>query len=221
MKARSILILLLFLSAGCSTVPFRGPERVPLAAGDARSLVERFQRGIADSFQLLNTVVFEYNWRTFSGLGYLDIDRSAGVFKVVCLNPMGVKLFELSGDRHSVTNHYTIAAFARYGDVTSTVGNDIRRIYFDLVPAAGASIWKQKYRIRFRQPSGSGTLEFVFSGADGDLVEKNYYGDGGIHWRASYYEYREQNGKRFPQGIVFLNYQYGYRLTVRQKELHS
>ena len=221
MKIRSILILLLFISAGCSTVPFREPARVPLAPGDARSIVERFQTGIAGSFQLLNTVVFEYNWRTFTGLGYLDINRSEGVFKVVCLNPMGVKLFELSGDSRSVTNHYTIAALTRYGDVTGTVGNDIRRIYFDLVPSANASIWKQKYRIRFRQSSGSGTLEFVFSGPDGDLIEKNYYGDSGILWRASYYEYREQNGKRFPQGIIFLNYQYGYRLTVRQKELSS
>ncbi len=33
------------------------------------------------------------------------------------MNPMGVKLFELSGDRHSVTTRYSIADFSRYGDI--------------------------------------------------------------------------------------------------------
>ncbi len=219
MKMPSGLIILLFLF-GCSAVPFQETERVPLAQ-NPQSLIEHFQTGILDSFQLLNTVVFEYNWRKFSSIGYVDINRRDKTFKVVCLNPLGVKLFELSGDRDSVKNLYTIAAFTRYGDVTTVVGNDIRRIYFDLLPSPEARIWKRKYSISFRQPSGPGTLEYVFAGASGDLIEKNYYNDAGIAWRVSYYEYREQNGKRFPWGILFLNYQYHYRLTVRQKEFRS
>ncbi len=214
------LVILLFL-VGCGAVPFRETARVPLVPESPQSFVERFQVSIPDSFQLLNTVVFEYNWRKFLGVGYVDINRRDKTFKIVCLNPMGVKLFELSGDQNSVTNLYTIAAFARYGDITTVVGNDIRRIYFDLVPSPEARIWKRKQSIRFRQSSGPGTMEYVFAGPGGDLIEKNYYNQTGIAWRVSYYEYRELNGKRFPQGIVFLNYQYGYRLTVRHKEFHS
>ncbi len=220
MKKLSGLIVLLFI-ASCSTVPFRETAHVPLGAENPQSLVERFQASLPDKFELLNTVVFEYNSRKFAAVGYLDINRHDGVFKVACLNPMGVKLFELSGDRNSVTDLYTIAAFARYGDITTVVGNDIRRIYFDLVPSVEARIWKRKYSISFRQPSGSGTMEYIFSGPKGDLVEKNYYDDSGLAWRVSYYEYRDQNGKRFPQGIVLLNYQYHYRLTVRHKEYRS
>ncbi len=220
MKMPSCLIILLFLF-GCSVVPFQETARVPLAQESPQSFVERFRTGIPDSFQLLNTVVFEYNWRKFSGIGYVDINRRDKIFKVVCLNPLGVKLFELSGDQNSVTNLYTIAAFTRYGDIAAVVGNDIRRIYFDLLPSPEARIWKRKYSISFRQPSGPGTLEYVFAGAEGDLIEKNYYHDAGIVWRVSYYEYREQNGMRFPRGILFLNYQYHYRLTVRQKEFRS
>jgi hypothetical protein len=135
------------------------------------------------------------------------------------MNPLGVKLFELSGDRNIVTNHYTIAAFSRYDELTTAVGADIKRIYFDLIPSADARIWRRRYSVSFRQPSGGGTLEYVFAGAAGDLIEKNYYAEDGIAWRASYYEYREQNGKRWPRGIIFINYHYGYRLTIRQKEL--
>jgi hypothetical protein len=221
MKKIVPLFILMLIAAACHPVPFQKPVLVPLSSGQPQNIVERFQASLPDSFQLLNTVVFEYNWRTFSGIGYIDINRQDKLFKVVCLNPMGVKLFELSGDQNTITNHYTIAAFTRYGDMTTAVGNDIRRIYFDLVPSAEARIWKRKYSVSFRQSSGSGTMEYIFAGAAGDLVEKNYYDDSGLSWRVSYYEYREQNGKRFPQGIIFVQYQYGYRLTVRQKELHS
>jgi hypothetical protein len=221
MKRHSLVIIIGALLAGCSTVPFERPACVPLSSGQQGTIVERFQTALPESFQLLNSIVFEYNWRAFSGIGYLDIDRNNRVFKVVCLNPMGVKLFELSGDRNSVTNHYTIAAFSRYGDVTTAVGNDIRRIYFDLIPSPDARVWKRRYSVSFRQAHEEGTLEYVFAGTAGDLVEKNYYDDNGLAWQVLYREYREQAGKRYPQGIVFLHYNHGYRLTIRQKELRS
>jgi hypothetical protein len=132
---------------------------------------------------------------------------------------MGVKLFEISGNDHAVTNHYVIAAIAQYGEVGTVAGNDIRRIYFDLTPSPNATVWKRKYQYVYRQYSGSGYLEYVFAGADGNLIEKRYYEDHLPVWSASYYEYRDQKGNRYPRGIVFINYQYGYRLTVRQKEL--
>ncbi|HSQ77323.1 MAG TPA: hypothetical protein VLN91_00380, partial [Nitrospirota bacterium] len=127
-------------------------------------------------------------------------------------------LFALSGDQDSVTSQYSIAAFTKYGDIASAVGTDIRRIYFDLVPAPEAKIWKKKYKLIFRQGSGPGFLEYVFAGRDGDLIEKNYYENNGLVWRVSYYEYRDQDGKRWPQGVVFTHYDYRYRLTVRHKE---
>jgi hypothetical protein len=215
-----LIAILHVLVAACVRVPFQETKLVSLDSEDPHSMVERFQKGIPASFQLLTSVVFEYNSRKFAGIGTVQINSSDGVFRVAGMNPMGVKLFELSGDRHRVTSHYSIADFSRYGDIATAVGNDIRRIYFDLVPGPEASIGKRKYKLIFRQASSPGSLEYIFAGAGGDLIEKNYYEDNGLVWRISYYEYRDQDGKRWPQGIVFLNYQYGYRLTIRQKELH-
>jgi hypothetical protein len=214
-----VTALLQVLVAACVRVPFQDTKLVSLESEDPRNMVERFKTSLPASFQLLTTVVFEYNSRKFSGIGTVEINSSDGVFKVAAMNPMGVKLFELSGDQQSVTNRYSIADFSRYGDIATAVGNDIRRIYFDLVPGPEASIWKRKYKLIFRQSSGPGHLEYIFAGTNGDLIEKNYYDEGGIVWRASYYEYRDQDGNRWPQGIVFIHYQYGYRLTIRQKEL--
>lgn len=221
MKRLVLLCLGVMIAFGCVSIPFQETPLVSLESSEPRSVVEHFQANLPESFKLLNTVVFEYTGRKFLGLGYIDIDRRNDVFKVVCLNPMGVQLFELSGDRDTIVTHNALAPLLQYGDLPTAVGNDIRRIYFDLVPAADAHIWKGKYKIAFRHSSGPGLKEYLFAGADRDLVEKNYYENNEIVWRIAYYEYRVQNGKRYPQGIVLTNYQYGYQLTVRQKELYS
>jgi hypothetical protein len=220
MKRLILLCLGVLLAVGCAHVPFQETPLVSLESSEPRSVVEQFQANLPESFKLLNTVVFEYTWQKFLGLGYIDIDRRDSVFKVVCLNPMGVQLFELSGDRNTVVTHNALAPLMQYGDLPTAVGNDIRLIYFDLVPTADAQIWKRKYKITFRQSSGPGFKEYVFAGADRDLVEKNYYENNEIVCRIAYYEYREQSGKRYPQGIILTNYKYGYQLTVRQKELY-
>jgi hypothetical protein len=219
MKKSIIVFFIAMLAAGCTKIPFQEADLTPLDNRDPRSIREHFQAGIPTSFQLLTTVVFEYNGRTFSGIGTVDINTNDRTFRVACLNPMGVKLFEISGSAHAVTNHFVIAAIAQYGDVGTVAGNDVRRIYFDLIPSPNAPVWKRKYSYRYRQFSDAGYLEYVFAGTDGNLIEKTYFEDHLPVWSVSYYEYREQKGKRYPQGIVFINYQYGYRLTVRQKEL--
>jgi hypothetical protein len=219
-KACASLFLFLFV-AGCRTVPFQETALVPIDQGDPWSVVERFQEKSPDSFQLLTTVVFEYNSRTFSGIGAVQVNRSARVFKVAAINPMGVKLFELSGDQNNAETQYVVADFSQYGDLATTVGNDIRRIYIDLTPNPDAKIRKKKNKLIFWQSSGPGYVEYVFAGAGGDLIEKNYYEEDGIVWKVSYYEYRDQDTKRWPQGIIYVHYQHGYRLVIRQKELYS
>ena len=221
MKRLLCLILLCLLASGCAGVPFQETPRVPLESADPRGVVRQFQATLPESFQLVNSVVFQYYWRSFMGMGYLDVDRRAGTFKVACLNPLGVQLFQLTGDRTSIESQSSLAQLKEYKELPTTVGNDIRRIYFDLVPAANAEIFRGRYQIAFRQKSGAGELSYLYAGAGRDLIEKTFYQDGDIRWRVTYYEYREEKGKRYPQGILLVNYQYGYRLTVRQKELFS
>lgn len=215
------LLLLVVCAGGCVHVPFQETERVSFEAVDPKDVVAQFKAQAPESFQLLNSVVFEYSWNSFMGIGYIDINRQNNLFKVVCLNPLGVQLFELSGDRDNIVTHNALPALMKYGDLPTAVGTDIRRIYFDLFPSDKARVWKSKYKVNFWQPSGSGIMEYEFAGKWQQLVEKVYYEDDEIIWRISYYEYSLQNGKLYPQGIVMINYKYGYQLTVRQKELYS
>lgn len=211
------------LLTGCARVPFRATPPVGMDAVDPRQLLERQQRELPEQFQLLHSVVFDYRWRSMTGIGLVEIDRPAQTFRIVCLNPMGVKLFELSGDALRTEAHFVLPPLLEHGgDFAATIGNDLRRIYFDVTPAADAAFIRRREALLFRQPFEGGTLEHVFAGAQGDLVEKNWYDAADdLVWRVSYYEYRTDNGKRSPQGIVLVNYRHGYRLTVRPKESAS
>lgn len=207
--------------AGCSSIPFQETAHVSLESADPRAIMERFREGGPESFRLLTTVVFQYNWNKLSGIGYVDINTKEKTFTIVCINPMGVKLFELSGDKDSIISHFVLEELSKQGNFASAVGEDIKRIYFDLIPSIDAKIERGKYKFIFREPYRQGTMEYVFAGADGNMVEKNYYEDNILIWRVSYYEYQQKDGKIYPGGIILRNYKYGYSLTVRLKEIQA
>jgi len=216
-----VAVLAVFLAGCVSALPFKEAALVPLDAADPQAVVERFRSGNPERFQLLNTIVFEYTWFTFAGIGYLEVDAKDHFYKVACMNHMGVKLFEVSGNRDGVLSQAAIGPLADKGDIARAVGDDIMRVYFDLVPSAQAWIAHKKTRLVFRQPSDAGALEYVFAGEPLVLRTKTYYEDNRAVWRVSYYDYRTKNEKHFPAGIILQNYRHGYRLIVRQKEIRS
>lgn len=220
MKKLAALCIAIVLAAGCSAaIPFKEAERVPLGAADPQALVEGFKQRIPASFHLLSSIVFEYNWFTVAGLGYVDINPGDGLYKVVCMNHLGVKLFEFEGNRDGLISQFAMEPLARQGNIAQAVGTDIKRVYLDLLPSEAARVIRRKSEVVFRQRSGDGALEYVFAG--GNLVSKTYREDHRAVWRVSYYEYQEKNGKLYPMGIILSNYRYGYRLIVRQKEIHG
>jgi hypothetical protein len=214
--------LLAGLLFGCaSPVPFRAAAPVAVDDADPVAVAERFGRAVPDDFHLLSSVVFEYNWFSVSGIGYLDVDTTAGRYKVVCMNHLGVKILEFEGDRNGLAHKYVIEPLARQGDIASVVAEDIKRIYLDLVPSPDARMVKRRQAILFRQRSGDGALEYEFSGEGLPLTSKTYREDHRAVWRVSYYEHRSRNGRLYPMGIVLSNYRNGYRLIVRQKEIRE
>lgn len=216
-----VCVAWVLLAAGCAHDPFGETPPVSLESVEPARLLEEFKAGLPEQFQLMNTVVFERSGMSFTAIGYLDIDRRENRFRVVCLNPLGVQLFELSGDRSSITTHSVLPPLMRFGDLPTVVGTDIRNIFLDLTPADTAQVWRSRTSISFWQPSAQGRMQYVFAGAGHDLVEKNYYENSEIVWSLSYHDYLELNGKRYPRGIVLVNHRHGYTLTVRHKELYS
>jgi hypothetical protein len=219
MKNALPLVLLVGLLSGCAaSVPFERPAPVAADRISPDALVAAFHASLPDRFHLLNSIVFEYNWLTVAGIVYLELNRIDGIYKVSCMNHLGVKVFEFSGDANGLISQYAIEPLRTRGNITAIVGQDIRRMYLDLTPVADARFIRRNRSALFRQRSGNGTLEYEFSG-DGLLTTKTYREDHRAVWRASYYGYRQKNGKSYPMGVVFAHYRYGYRLILRIKEI--
>jgi len=210
--------LLLMLVTGCATEHFRQAQMVSISKIEPEQLLERFKANLPEKVSSLNSVVFEYAGISFLGLGFVEIDRSKGTFRVICLNPMGVKLFDLSGDKNVTTTNFAIEPMAQYGEIGAAVAADIRRIYFDLLPPPGTEPRKGEYRVIYGSATPKGYQEQIFAGIDGDLTEKRFYADQFISWQVTYHDYKSIGGKRYPQGIVLTNYKDGYQLVIREKE---
>ncbi|PKL52641.1 MAG: hypothetical protein CVV37_00130 [Nitrospira bacterium HGW-Nitrospira-1] len=219
MKRPAVVLCLLALMIGCEGIPFKKSLDESYSSVDPSMVRERFQASIPERFLLLNTLVFEYNWKTFSGIGFVDVDTAERTCNLVSINQMGVKLFELSIDKDSINTLFALPEFTAKGNFGKMAGEDIKRVYFDLVPSKEAEINRKKFSVIFRQQEGEGIAEYVFSGPDQYLTEKTYYEKGGPVWRVSFYEYLNRDGKIYPGGTILKNYLYGYRLIIRLKEV--
>jgi len=220
---RSVLgVLGLLCVVGCSSVPFREIELLPVETVDPEEMRGRFALTLPITFRVVTAVTFKFMGRAVAAIGYTDVDTSKRTFTVVGLHPSGgITLFELSGGPDHVESAFALEEFTRLGDFAQAVADDIRRMYFDCVPAPAAEVSKEKGRILFRQQAAEGEIEHVFGGADGVLVRKRYYEKGRKVWTASYYEYRWEQGKLYPAGIVLEHHEYHYQLLVRLKEIRS
>lgn len=213
------IILLLF--AGCSNIPFNKASCVLMENVDPDSVKEKFALVLPDKFQIINTIVFEYRGQSVSFIGYTDINTKDKVFTVAGLNPVGIKLFELIGEKDKNILKFAIEDFTKKGNFAEAVGGDIRKIFFDRLPENGSKVYKNKCEIVFSQKEADLTTEYVFAGQNNFLVKKRCLVKDDLIWCVNYYEYTYKNGKIHPLGIILDNYKYDYRLILRLKEVRQ
>jgi len=189
---------------GCTGIPFQKTALVPVELFNPADVRQQFAESLPSEFQLVTTIEFTYKRRSIpSAIGYIAADIKNKSFTVVGINPIGgCTLFELSMEKDRVNCRFAIEEFTRHGDFANAVADNIKKAYFDRIPAADADVFKKKYTIIFRQPEISGTMEYVFAGTDKVLIEKNYYENNKKVRSVFYYEYQKVNEKLYPAGII-------------------
>ena len=215
-------LYILYLT-GCASIPFQKTALLPVELFDPADVRQQFAGSLPSEFQLVTTIEFKYKRRSIpSAIGYIDADIKNKSFAVVGINPIGGgTLFELSMEKDRVDCRFAIEEFTRHGNFANAVADNIKKAYFDCIPAADANVVKKKHTIIFRQPKVSGIMEYVFAGADKVLIEKNYYENNRKVWSVFYYEYHKVNKKLYPSGIIIKHYQYEYNLVVRLLEIRA
>jgi hypothetical protein len=215
----SFMILCFAVQTGCRNIPFKETELVPLHIETPEDIPSMFNSQMPEKFILLNSLVFNYFWHSFSSMGVCKVDLETDSIVVVGMNQMGIKLFELSGKPSSVECKFTINELKKYEKFPETVITDIHRVYFNRFSVSGSEIRKSKYKICFIVPHRKGKLYYYFGGINLYLLEKKYVENGDDLWKISFYEYTLMGGKLFPKGIILDNYKYDYQLVIRLKEI--
>lgn len=210
---------LLALTVGCRTLP-PPAERVT-------SLLDRAHRQLPVRWDAIQTVIFEIKphwwWPTvrMTILGYAAADSSTGDYRLVCLSPLGMKMFEISriGGRESVSIP-TPELFDK-ADFLNSVRRDASRLVgLDLPRQFRVAHWDSS-RLTIEDTSAPLTrTRYVLSISNATLLEKSYYEGGHCLADVAYSDYHTVDGVMVPYRVVLRNREHDYRLSLAVKEFH-
>jgi hypothetical protein len=224
MKQACVVLCSALILAGCAGF-YPGKEVVPETVRmEEKKALRSFAEELPGIFTLVSTVVFKYNFFTFSALGVTRINEPDKEFDVTAMTPVGVKLLELSSRNGSLTGFFAMPELAARGDISRAVSENIERIYFSRVPPEGTPAGRRGRFIVFSVPSGAEVTEYFFGKEKEDtvLLYKRFLSAGKRVWDVSYSGYfRDKQGKVHPRNIMFTHHAYSYRLLLRVKELRS
>jgi hypothetical protein len=219
MKMPWAMLALLPLIGGCAGEPFAAEPLPLLNHPNPAVLRDQFAATVPDRFISDDTVIIRaLLQRDWAVLGVLRVDRPAGTFELAGLNHLGVKLFDLYGNSRGTTVRFALPPLTKNPDVLPAIGQDIRRMYFDLVPGPRAVVRIHPRDVTFTQKTPGGRLVWEFGGQRGVLLEKRLIGFFGTVWRVRYYQYQSQEANLYPAGIVMENNQFFYRIIVKNRD---
>ena len=147
-------------------------------------------------------------------VGVMKLDLGKREARLVGMNDMGVKLYDISVSVASSEAHFMVPDLARYPGFAEAVAASVRRIFLDPQPSAGdlLEITRTSYLLSRVGASGA-RIRFALGGAEAQLLETSCRG-GSEAWRVRYYQYRRSRERLFPGGIVLDDDRAGYRLTL-------
>lgn len=210
------LFLMLFL-AGCSTLPFEPEPKGDFQGLESGEVVADFAEQVGTEFELLESVVFKFFTKGFTGLGYLSVEPTEEAYALTCMTPTGVSIFGLQGKGEAVEPLFVPPQMEKHQDkIFSAIGADLRRVYLDWTPPQGADVKVKKDRMIFRTDDA----EWIFSGRNRRLTEKRFSSGWKTDAVVRYFDYEEVNGKLYPMGVVLYNKRFHYRMIFHVKEIY-
>ena len=205
--------------SGCATAPFPQPEPYAATAVAPEEVPAAFAERLAPRYEQVQALVFRFYLREIAALGYLSVDVPARTFAMACLNPVGIKLFELVGTNGTVAARFVAPEIEKHGgELAQAAGTDLMRAYFDWRPPAGATGRQTHNRLIFTAADAAGRTEYRYAGRDGFLAEKIRFEGRRVLWKVEYRDYRRGAEGWIPTGLVIHNRRYGYRLVAKAKE---
>ena len=211
---RHLFGALLLLLCGCSTVPFAPTELTALPPRSAAELSGGLWNLGTGNLLIRQSALFELKGMRVPMVGVMKLDLAARSARLVGMNDMGVKLYDISIDAASSQAHFVIPELAKYPGFAEAVAVSVRRMFLAPLPSPGDTLKGSKTGYLLSRDDGAGgTLRFSFGGAKAQLLEKSCRGPA-ESWRVRYYQYQQGRERLFPGGIVLDDDRAKYRLTL-------
>ncbi|OEU61226.1 MAG: hypothetical protein BA870_08425 [Desulfuromonadales bacterium C00003094] len=219
MKKQCVILSLLLALTACSGVPFVMPDTVAVrsdvTATQLATSVWTAQQGV---FQLRQTVLFEFRGARVPMAGLMRLDLTQGQVRLVALNDLGVKLFDLEVTQIGEQQHYLLPDIAKIPHFTEAVAASVRRVFLTPRPDGSETLRLTASRCQLTRSNPSREIRFTFGGNGSQLLATEVDGDQ-EDWMARYFEYQTAETILYPRGIVLDDRIAGYRLTLWQEEV--
>lgn len=203
---------LVLLLGGCASIPFEKPLLSPTRVLTAAELAAADWRAVAGGWRIRQSGLFELRGLRLPMEGFLELDNDGRRVRLVALEGLGLKLFDLTVTVDGVQVHHLLPDLAKDARLAEAVAASVRRIFLAPRPDAGDRLEIRKRDYRLTRPGGE-RVEFLFGGEPPLLLGTRVRGAGG-DWRVGYYQYREAAGVPIPEGILLQDRRAGYRLTL-------
>lgn len=207
------LLAALLPAAACTTAPFRPTEPTRTRPATAASLVGNLWTAGNGTFLIRQSGLLEFRGARLPMAGIMKLDTDDKAARLVGMDDMGVKLFDLSVDRKSHRTHYTLPAMDRYPGIAAAVSDSVRRIFLEPEPAGDDALAIDADQYRLSRDRDGRSILFLLGGQDAQLLKKSCSGPE-ERWEVRYHEYQRRPDLPVPGGIVLDDYRAGYRLTL-------
>jgi len=216
-------IFFVFIFLGCAANEnrpgYKSIALVPVKIIEKENLISNVENMFATDFDLLNSIIFSFHGHEIAAMGYTEVDRKNKSFSVAAISPIGLKLFEMSFSDGKLDTHYVIEHLLKHGDAAKAIGNDIARIYFNIVPKGESEFFINENNYELKENVENGFIKYVYGGTQSLLIKKGFYVKNKLQWEVNYFNYKKINDKILPFGIIFNNKLYKYKLYILTKQI--
>lgn len=203
---------LALLFGGCASVPFNAPKLPPTRVLTTAELLAADWLAAPGRWRIRQSGLFELRGLRLPMEGFLELDNDGRRVRLIALEGLGLKLFDLTVTVDGAEIHHLLPDLAKDPRLAEAVATSVRRIFLAPRPGADDRLEIRKRDYRLTRP-GEERVEFLFGGEPPLLLETRVRGAGG-DWRVGYYQYREASGLPIPEGILLQDRRAGYRLTL-------
>ncbi|MDH4100730.1 MAG: DUF3261 domain-containing protein [Nitrospirota bacterium] len=207
------------LLTGCAASLFAppGPEQVDPAMTAERlaRLAWIAQPGV---YRLRQTVLFEFNGSRVPIVGVMKLDYHERRARLVAMNDLGMKLFDLIVDENGEDLNSLLPDLAKIPRFGEAVAASVRRIFLAPLPDPKDTLLFGKDRYLLKRHWRDGEIRFTFGGGDTRLLETTVAVEGS-DWKAEYFEYGITGDVVYPRGIILHDRLAGYRLILWIEEM--